>query len=363
MTNTAVRFRFISLAVALAACGGSSSRYSRSEARAALSREATPGVLVGEFPVTKVSDGDTLHVAGLDGSLRLLGIDTEEIYHHGENRRAVEADWNQYLKDQRAGHSHPVKLETPLGEEAMAFAKNWFAGVGKVRVERDDPAEIKDRYNRNLAYVFARKNGTWVNYNVEGVRAGMAPYFTKYGYSRRFHAEFEKALAEAKAAKRGIWDPTKMHDPDYPEREAWWNARGEFMKSFRDRAANDPSYIDVTHWDATQQLRARLGKEVHVIGVVDDIFRGKGPTRVGIGLRGVPLIFFDPDVVIASRIETWKGEYVIASGTVATYENKHTHQKQLQIVVDRADQIELSPIPGLPPVMSPAASPAPAAVP
>ena len=112
----------------------------------------------------------------------------------------------------------------------MVWAKKWFEGVGKVRIERDDPAEIRDRYNRYLAYVLAKKNGVWVNYNVECVRAGMAPYFTKYGYSRRFHKEFVAALAEAKAAHRGIWAPGAMAAPDYPEREAWWNARARVRR-------------------------------------------------------------------------------------------------------------------------------------
>ena len=34
------------------------------------------------------------------------------------------------------------------------------------------------------------------------------------------------------------------------------------------------------------------------------------------------------------------------TGVPSLYENKHTHQKQLQIEIDRASQIELSPVPG-----------------
>jgi endonuclease YncB( thermonuclease family) len=329
-------------------------RYHRAEAKKALEQHDTAGLVVGEFRVTKVSDGDTIRVDGLESSLRLLGIDTEEIYHHSENRRAVESDWQQYLKDQQAGHSRPVKLETPMGEQAMLFAQKWFDGVGKVRVERDDPAEIRDRYNRYLAYVFAKKNGQWVNYNVECVRAGMAPYFTKYGYSRRFHAEFVAALAEAKAAHRGIWAPGAMAAPDYPERELWWNARGEFVKAFRTAGEGRSDYVDVTHWNAKDLFTAALGKEVHVLGVVDDVRRGpKGPTRVTIGSRDIALVFFDNDQVIASGVETWKGEYIVATGIVSEYVNPHTKSHQLQIVIDRPSQIELSDVPGLTRASSP----------
>ena len=74
-------------------------------------------------------------------------------------------------------------------------AEAWFKDVDVVRLERDDAQEIRDRYDRYLAYVFAKKHGTWTNYNVEAVRAGMSPYFPKYGTSRRFHAEFVAAEA------------------------------------------------------------------------------------------------------------------------------------------------------------------------
>ena len=50
-------------------------------------------------------------------------------------------------------------------------------------------------------WFYDNKGGTWVNYNVEAVRAGMGPYFPKYGQSRRFHPEFVAAQEEARKAK------------------------------------------------------------------------------------------------------------------------------------------------------------------
>ena len=125
----------------------------------------------------------------------------------------------------------------------------------KVRLERDHPAEIRDRYNRYLAYVFVEKDGKWVNYNVEAVRAGMSPYFPKYGNSRRFHDEFvEGRRTRRRPRKRGIWAPGVQAYPDYAERVAWWTARGSFVDEFRDEGEGKPNYIDITHWDATKQL-------------------------------------------------------------------------------------------------------------
>jgi endonuclease YncB( thermonuclease family) len=341
--------RLLALALcALVACGNSSSsgRYSRKQAQQSLKRLESPGLLIGEFKLTKVTDGDTIHVAGLDSSLRLIGMDTEETFKNEADRRAVEDSWEGYLKAKRGDSKRPVKMASPLGEVAKVFAKEWFDGVTTVRVERDHPAELRDRFDRYLAYVFAKKNGVWVCYNVEAVRAGMAPYFPKYGNSRRFHAEFLAAETEAKAAHRGIWQPGVKSYTDYPEREAWWTARGNFVETFRKEGAGNPAYIDVTHWDAKRQIEERVGKEVHLLGTVDDVRIGeRGPTRVL--MNRFPIMFFDNDVLGSSGVLAWKGEFVVVVGVPTFFVNKNTGQKQLQLVVDRASQIQLSPIPGL----------------
>jgi endonuclease YncB( thermonuclease family) len=327
-------------------------RYTRKQAQKSLTRLEAPGLVIGEFKVTKVTDGDTIRVDGLDASLRLLGFDAEETFKHENERRDFDEGWESYKVKMRNGAPRPVKFATPLGMAAWEYAKQWFDGVEMVRLERDHPSEIRDAYNRYLAYVFAQKNGKWLCYNIEAVRAGMAPYFPKYGNSRRFHQEFLDAEAEAKAAKRGIWADGVMSYPDYPEREAWWQARGDFVAAFRKDGEGKPNYIDISHWDALSELEAQVGKEVVLLGVVDNVTIGeRGPTRVTLsrsrGGGGFPLIFFDKDVFGTSGIAKWRGEYVTVTGTPTFYENKHNHKKQLQIVIDRASQIRLSPVPGL----------------
>ncbi|MBA3460454.1 MAG: thermonuclease family protein [Deltaproteobacteria bacterium] len=339
----------LALVTACAPVGGE--RYSRKQAQKSLKKLEAPGIVVGEFDLTKIVDGDTIKVEGLDSSLRLIGDDTEETFKNEADRREAEAGFEAYIKAKKGNSTRPVKGATPMGEQAKVFAKNWFAGVDKVRIERDHPAEIRDRYNRYLAYVFANKKGTWVNYNIEVVRAGMSPYFPKYGNSRRFHAEFVAAQDEAKQAKRGIWQPGAPAYPDYAEREAWWVARGNFVDAFRKEGEGKSNYIDITHWDALQQLEANLGKEVKLLGTVGDVRIGeKGPTRVTLSRRlfaDFPLIFFDRDVLGTSGISEWKSEYVIVTGVPTFYENKHNKKKQLQIQIDRASQITLCPVPGL----------------
>jgi len=333
----------LALAGACKPVGGD--RYTRKQAQKSLQKLEAPGLVIGEFTLTKIVDGDTVRVDGLDSSLRLLGMDTEETFKSEDDRRAVETDWNAYLAAKR-GKDRPGRIATPTGEVAKAWAKDFFDGAVTVRLERDHAAEIRDRFKRYLSYCFVQKKGVWLNYNVEAVRAGMSPYYTKYGFSRRFHDDFIKAEAEAKAAKRGIWADGIMKYPDYPEREAWWRPRAEFVAAFRLEGAGKDNYIDVTHWDAMQQLEKLVGKEVHILGTVDDVrINERGPARATLGR--FPLVFFDRDVLGTSGIIQWKGEYVTVTGVPTIYENKNTKRKQLQIVVERASQIRLSEVPKL----------------
>ncbi|MBA3451612.1 MAG: thermonuclease family protein [Deltaproteobacteria bacterium] len=332
--------------LAIGACspvGGD--RYTRKQAQKSLQKLEAPGLVIGEFTLTRIVDGDTVRVDGLDSSLRLLGMDTEETFKSEQDRRDVETDWNAYVAAKR-GKGRPGRLATPTGEVAKEWAKTFFDGAVNVRLERDHPAEIRDRFKRYLAYCFVQKKGVWLNFNVEAVRAGMSPYYTKYGFSRRYHDEFLKAEAEAKAAKRGIWADGIMKYPDYPEREAWWRPRGEFVAEFRTAGAGKDNYLDSTHWDALQQLEKLVGKEVHILGTVDDVkINERGPARVALGK--IPLVFFDRDVLGTSGIMQWKSEFVWVTGVPTIYENKKTKHKQVQIVIDRASQIRLSTVPGL----------------
>jgi endonuclease YncB( thermonuclease family) len=338
---------------ALVACGPThSARYERKQAQKSLAKLETPGVVVGEFNLTKITDGDTVRVDGLDSSLRLLGLDCEETFKSESDRRLAEgSDWATYLKTKRGESKRPVKIASPLGEQAKLFGKKFFENATLVRVERDDPRQIRDRFNRYLAYVFAKKNGVWVHYNVEVVRAGMSPYFSKYGYSTRFHDEFVKAQDEARAAKRGIWEPGAMAAQDYDERLAWWNARGDFVRKWITAAEGKPDHLMVDQWDIMTRLEGQIGRQVTLLGTIGEVrFGDRGPTRVMLSRRmhsDVPLIFWDKDVFVASGVSGWKGEYISVTGTVTEYENKYNKRKQLQIVIDRASQIQLSPIPGL----------------
>jgi len=302
------------------------------------------GLLIGEFRLSErpIVDGDTIRVTGVDGSVRLLSIDTEEKLRGNKARVEVANDFEAYRKRKRSRSSRPPKMGTPMGEEATEFARSFFEGAEVVRLERDDPKKLRGSYGRLLAYAFVRKEGRWVSYNVECVRAGMSPYFTKYGYSHRFHNQLSRAEAEAKEAQRGIWSPDAKGYGDYEERKAWWNARADFIRAFEHEANGRDDYIDLARRDAEDFLESKLGDEVTLLSNVDRIQRFKKLTRVTLAMkqgRGFPVIFFDQRPFLESNVAAFAKEPIRVRGTLSLYEKGE--YRTLQIVVTSASQITL----------------------
>lgn len=353
------RLGLVALVLAAACASEPQGRYDREQLAATLADPKTePGIFVGNFVLKSpgIVDGDTIKVEGVEGSLRLLGLDAEETFKSDADRRAYDEGFATYYAKKREGHAGPVKVATPLGMDAKHFAEEFFEGVRSVRIERDHPKELRDRYDRMLVYVLVEKDGRWVNYNVECVRAGMSPYFTKYGYSRRYHQDFVEAQAEAQRDQRGIWDPKLEHYPDYAQRLRWWDARAEVVAAFEQEAAGRENWISLTHWDAMERLAELEGEEVVVLSTVGDVRprEGKRPARVALSRRmfdDLPLIFFDDEVLARSHVADAKGEYVRVQGTVSRYVFRSKRKRgregqaaeeprsQLQIQIRRPEQI------------------------
>ena len=324
----------------------SSQRFTRDETSAALKRLEVISLELGEFPIdgdSAVVDGDTIRVKGLSSTLRLLAIDTEETFKHANERAAFAGGWDQYKKGVRGSSARPVKFATPLGEDAKKIAQEFFRGVDSVRLERDHPGEIRDYYGRYLAYVFAKKDGQWVNYNVECVRAGLSPYFVKYGRSRRFHHEFVEAQKLAQEGKIGVWAPGKMHYDDYDERLKWWGAREQAITRFEKAMEDQPDqFVALTRWDAMLKLEQRVGQTITLLGAVSEVkFGEKGPSVVKLArsrTNDFEIVFFDRDVLLATGVQYKQGEYVQVRGTVAKYRD-FRNVDRLQLVVSLPGQV------------------------
>ena len=140
---------------------------------AGAARGGAPGAAI----VTKVVDGDTIHVriGRADEIVRLIGIDTPETHKPGT---AVEC----------------------FGVEATKALARLLPTRTPVRLERD--VEARDRYGRLLAYVYRAHDKLFVN--VEMARAGYAAAYT-YPPNVAHTDDIVLAASEARAASRGLW--------------------------------------------------------------------------------------------------------------------------------------------------------------
>jgi endonuclease YncB( thermonuclease family) len=228
---------------------------------------AMPGDVV-EVDVVEVIDGDTLTVR-LDGevvSLRLLSVDTEE-------------------KIRGAASGSASKPETVFGEETKLWAKELFAGLGAPpRVGLAFPEGRRaDVYGRLLTHVILPDGR---DYNLLLVELGKSPYFDKYGYSRRMHAEFVAAEARARAAELGIWNPATNRARTsgapsavrpYAELLPWWEARAQAIEAFRGRAEGEPGRWILAEDSAALQLafetaRSDPAARVGVLAEIERLF-------------------------------------------------------------------------------------------
>lgn len=133
----------------------------------------------GPFPVTSVTDGDTIRVTveGRSTRVRLIGIDTPEV-------------------------TDPRKPVQCFGQEASRRAHELMDGT-HVWLEYDPSQSRRDRYGRTLAYVWL-SDGVLVNEKL--VHEGYAHEYT-YEVPYKYRDAFVSAQQEARTAERGLWSP------------------------------------------------------------------------------------------------------------------------------------------------------------
>jgi len=276
--------------------------------------------------ITKVIDGDTFKFKNLTKSTRLLCIDTEETFkgkNAEEKTAAITENWLEYYKQQKAekNSDHPIKLDSPFGYEAGVWAQDFFKDVKRVRIEKDDTLRSIDIYGRYLVYVFAEKNGKFVNYSLECVKQGYSPYFNKYGNSNRFHKEFVEAQAYAKANKLGIWNPNTKCYPDYEERIKWWNERADQLDNYYAKYANDKNVINLINSDAETNLSDNVGKEVTVFANVGEVYSDRFPYLLRISLSktvSLDLVVEEEDLPVFESVDVKRMEsyYFYCTGKI-----------------------------------------------
>ena len=289
-------------------------------------------IALGAFHLTTdrppVVDGDTIRVDGLDASLRLICIDTEEIFRDADTRSAAETDWDSYLVShyEDATPGRPPRFATLMGEAAKVWAEWFFDGVEEVHLELDDPLRPRGYYDRHLVHVIVEKNDQWVNYNVETVRQGFSAYFVKYGRSNRYHDEFVRAQQEARDARRGIWasEPEHACYPDYDTRLRWWAERDRALQTvarYRDAEVGLIVLGETGAWDAVVE---RAESTVAMIGALQRV-REEGD-RLMFHLahknRQDVLIVGTADARRAADLREQIGNYLYVNGLVELHDGE-----------------------------------------
>ncbi|GHT02335.1 hypothetical protein AGMMS50276_32200 [Synergistales bacterium] len=142
----------------------------------------TGGALSGR--VTRVVDGDTVHVAvsGEDRTVRLIGVDTPETV-------------------------HPKKPAQPYGKEASDFTKKSLTGK-TVWLEYD--VSPLDRYKRHLAYIWLTPPGkgeTEIRKNMFNARLLLDGYGKTMTIqpNSKYADIFARFQKEARESKKGLW--------------------------------------------------------------------------------------------------------------------------------------------------------------
>jgi micrococcal nuclease len=217
----------VALLAALSGCAGLSLSVGKETAGPTA---AAPDVANGTTAtVVEVVDGDTIDVRYANGStdtVRLLGVDTPEVY--------ADNDPAEYegVPNNETGRAC---LES-AGEDATAFAERWLAGE-RVTLVTDPAADRRGSYGRLLAYVHVNvsdrnasgANGSLANGTATATNDGTATAgptgtdrvaadrtdfnyrLVATGHARVYDSTFQRsdryyaAEDDAQADRRGLW--------------------------------------------------------------------------------------------------------------------------------------------------------------
>ncbi len=156
----------------------------------------------GQYQVVRVVDGDTIvirHNGGKYEKVRLLCVNTPESVHSDK------------------------KQNIPMGKVAARYTqKKLLDEYGKYVDLEFEMDRIRGNHGRLLAYVFV--NGK--NLNIDLVRQGLSPYYTKYGRSQKYDAEFRAAEKQARKEELNIWGDPELTEK-YLRLKSKWGQRNE----------------------------------------------------------------------------------------------------------------------------------------
>jgi len=116
---------------------------------------------------------------------------------------------------------HPDKKQNiPMGKVASRYTQKKLTDK-YVKLEFEIK-KIRGNHGRLLAYVFVDGQ----NLNLDLVRQGLSPYYTKYGKSEKYDPEFRAAEKLARKEKLNIWGDPELTEKYLRLKSKW----GQYAK-------------------------------------------------------------------------------------------------------------------------------------
>lgn len=296
----------------------------------ACNAQSDSSLIIGNFKISKITDGDTFRFENLDKPVRLLGIDTEETFKTDDAEQKsneIAANWEAFYIAEKGDSKMPVKTDSPFGFEAWKWAEEFLKDADYARLEKEADDRSVDMFGRYLVYmIIIMKDGTEVNYNVECVKQGYSPYFNKYGNSTRFNKEFVEAQEYAKTNNLGIWDPNKKHYPDYDERIIWWDKRAKQIEDYDIKYKGKENYLNLNSDKDFASLGDYVGQEITVFGGISTILSKKFPYLLRIPhskSENFDIVVYEENAGLLEElnIEEKKEYYIYVKGKLEKYKD------------------------------------------
>jgi len=184
--------------------------------------------VAAQYKVIRVVDGDTIVIDynGNPEKVRLLCVNTPESVHPDR------------------------KQNVPMGKVASRYAKKRLSGK-YVDLEFEGN-RTRGKYRRLLTYVFVDGE----NLNLELVREGLSPYYTKYGLSENYDRDFREAERFARKHRLNIWEDTALTSKYFRLKSKWGQKRSEAKRRTQ-------SYQSMAKSDAGQYVGSNKSNKFH----------------------------------------------------------------------------------------------------
>ena len=216
----------------------------------------------GQYKVLRVVDGDTIDIDynGKKERIRLLCVNTPESVHPDK------------------------KQNIPMGKVASDYAKKRLSDQ---YVDLEFEGRKRGNYGRLLAYVILDGN----NFNLELVKQGLSPYYTKYGLSEKYDIEFRAAERYARDQGLHIWGDPALTQKYMRLKSKWGQRQSQSestssSKSWLSKINKDWNYVASKRSKVFHRLDCKMAQRICPMNLTgyktraDAVKDGKRPCKI-----------------------------------------------------------------------------------